>query len=185
MTARLREALAVVAMVAEIRGPDALLFGSIVGGVLRPMDPHNWHRDMWRGVTHRARVNRRGDRLHFHDLRHTYGSRLAGAGVPRSEIATLMGHADESTTAIYIHTGDDGRRLQLVHRRTRPVTSGTARSPSGGPRRSRDAGGRSGDNRKRPGGRAFRGERDEGPRSETRSRAGVPLLTEERSRVRG
>lgn len=50
----------------------------------------------------------------FHALRHTCGSRWAAAGVPRSEIAALLGHADESMTARYIHTGDDGRRLALV-----------------------------------------------------------------------
>lgn len=50
----------------------------------------------------------------FHSLRHTYGSRLAAAGVPRSEIAALMGHANEATTSRYIHAGDDGRRLELV-----------------------------------------------------------------------
>lgn len=50
----------------------------------------------------------------FHALRHTYGSRLAAAGVPRHEIAELMGHANERTTGRYIHAGDDGRRLALV-----------------------------------------------------------------------
>lgn len=50
----------------------------------------------------------------FHALRHTYGTRLSLAGVPRSEIAILMGHSDERTTARYIHSGHDGRRLELV-----------------------------------------------------------------------
>jgi len=50
----------------------------------------------------------------FHALRHTYGSRLAAEGGARSEIARLMGHADERTTGRYIHAGDDGRRLSLV-----------------------------------------------------------------------
>lgn len=50
----------------------------------------------------------------FHALRHTYGSRLAAAGVPRHEIAELMGHADERMTGNYIHAGVDGRRLELV-----------------------------------------------------------------------
>lgn len=50
----------------------------------------------------------------FHSLRHTYGSRLADASVPRAQIAELMGHADERTTGRYIHAGDDGRRLALV-----------------------------------------------------------------------
>jgi integrase len=52
----------------------------------------------------------------FHTLRHTYGSRLADKGAPRREIAQLMGHADEATTARYIHAGDDGRRLDLVRK---------------------------------------------------------------------
>jgi integrase len=121
MTERLREALASVALVAEVRGPDALLFARIVEGEARPIDPHNWHRDLWRGVTHRAKINRRGARFRFHDLRHTYGSRLAAAGVVRSEIATLMGHADEETTAIYIHAGTDGHRLALVRAALAPA----------------------------------------------------------------
>lgn len=119
MTKRLREALEVVGLMAELRGPDALMFVALRGGVEAPIDPHNWRRDFWTGATHRAKLNRRdaegkADRLHFHDLRHTYGSRLAEAGVPRNEIRELMGHADESTTAIYIHEGTDGHRRDLV-----------------------------------------------------------------------
>lgn len=71
-----------------------------------------------------GRTNRKGEPIYqrrildpaygFHSLRHTYGSRLAAVGVPRAEIAELMGHADERTTGRYIHAGDDGRRLALV-----------------------------------------------------------------------
>lgn len=50
----------------------------------------------------------------FHALRHTYGTRLSDANVPRKEIAILMGHADERTTGRYIHPAVDGRRLELV-----------------------------------------------------------------------
>lgn len=57
----------------------------------------------------------------FHSLRHTYGSRLAAAGRARSLIAELMGHADETTTARYIHLGDDGDRLRLVRAALTPV----------------------------------------------------------------
>jgi integrase len=39
----------------------------------------------------------------FHDLRHTFGTRLAGAGVPLSDVQSLMGHANISTTLIYCH----------------------------------------------------------------------------------
>lgn len=38
----------------------------------------------------------------LHDLRHSYGTRLARAGVPIADIAKLMGHADLATTQVYI-----------------------------------------------------------------------------------
>lgn len=41
--------------------------------------------------------------LTFHGLRHTFGSRLAAAGVPMRSIQEYMGHADAATTAIYTH----------------------------------------------------------------------------------
>ena len=41
--------------------------------------------------------------LRFHDLRHTYGSLLAAAGVPVVEIQAAMGHADIQTTSRYMH----------------------------------------------------------------------------------
>jgi integrase len=37
----------------------------------------------------------------FHILRHTYGSRLAMAGVPMAVIAEALGHADERITQKY------------------------------------------------------------------------------------
>ena len=40
--------------------------------------------------------------LHFHSLRHSFGSRLAGQGVPIHHIRTLMGHSNISTTNIYL-----------------------------------------------------------------------------------
>lgn len=77
----------------------------------RPLDYWNWRRDQYRPACGRAKLK---PRPRFHDLRHTYGTRLAAAGVPRHEIAKLMGHADEATTARYIHAGVDGHRLKLV-----------------------------------------------------------------------
>ena len=40
--------------------------------------------------------------LHFHSLRHGFGTRLAGQGVPIHHIRTLMGHSNISTTNIYL-----------------------------------------------------------------------------------
>lgn len=39
----------------------------------------------------------------FHDLRHTFGTTMARAGVPVGTIQAWMGHADLSTTQLYMH----------------------------------------------------------------------------------
>jgi integrase len=39
--------------------------------------------------------------LHWHDLRHTYGTRLTAKGVPLSQVRDLMGHASITTTERY------------------------------------------------------------------------------------
>jgi len=41
--------------------------------------------------------------LHWHDLRHTFGTRLAEGGYSESTIAELMGHSDPKTTRRYTH----------------------------------------------------------------------------------
>jgi integrase len=46
----------------------------------------------------------------FHDLRHTFGTRLADAGVDVVKIKELMGHASIMTTMRYIHATDQGKR---------------------------------------------------------------------------
>ena len=46
----------------------------------------------------------------FHDLRHTFGTRLADAGVDVVKIKELMGHASIVTTMRYIHATDHGGR---------------------------------------------------------------------------
>lgn len=43
------------------------------------------------------------DPIRFHDLRHSYGTRLAAAGVDLVKIKTWMGHKDIATTMIYAH----------------------------------------------------------------------------------
>lgn len=39
----------------------------------------------------------------FHDLRHTFGTTMARAGVPVGTIQAWMGHADLATTQLYMH----------------------------------------------------------------------------------
>jgi integrase len=43
----------------------------------------------------------------FHDLRHTYGTRMAAAGAPLRNIQEWMGHSDYKTTSIYADFAPD------------------------------------------------------------------------------
>lgn len=61
-----------------------------------------WHPD---AVSHHFEktAKRAGLTCRLHDLRHTYGSWLAMAGVPLNVIQKLMNHQDAKTTQIYAH----------------------------------------------------------------------------------
>lgn len=45
--------------------------------------------------------------LTFHELRHTFGTRMAAAGAPLRSIQAWTGHADATTTEIYAHYAPD------------------------------------------------------------------------------
>ena len=49
-----------------------------------------------------ARLRAKDDPIVFHDLRHTFGT-LAVQAFPLSDVKAMMGHADISTTMIYVH----------------------------------------------------------------------------------
>jgi len=49
----------------------------------------------------------------FHDLPHTFGTRLADAGVDVVKIKELLGHASIVTATRYIHATDHGKRSVL------------------------------------------------------------------------
>ena len=51
--------------------------------------------------------------LHWHDLRHTFGTRLAEAGFSEATIADLMGHSDPETTRRYTHATDRAKRAAV------------------------------------------------------------------------
>jgi len=50
----------------------------------------------------------------FHELRHTFGTRCAAAGVPMRTIQAWMGHEDPDTTAIYAHYQPAAREVSLL-----------------------------------------------------------------------
>jgi integrase len=49
-----------------------------------------------------GRLRTKDDPIVFHDLRHTFGT-LAVQAFPLSDVKAMMGHADISTTMIYVH----------------------------------------------------------------------------------
>ena len=53
-------------------------------------------------------------RITFDELRHTFGTRMAAAGVPMRTIQHWMGHADGKTTQIYAHYQPSGLEADLV-----------------------------------------------------------------------
>ena len=58
--------------------------------------------------------------LRFHDLRHTFGTRMAGAGVPLRTLQEWMGHRDFKTTLIYADYQPRDDEVELVERALAP-----------------------------------------------------------------
>ncbi len=52
----------------------------------------------------------------FHELRHTFGTRMAAAGVPLRTLQHWMGHADAKTTQVYAHYQPSGDEAETVER---------------------------------------------------------------------
>jgi hypothetical protein len=51
----------------------------------------------------------------FHDLRHTFGTRMAAAGVPMRSLQEWMGHRDLKTTLIYADYAPSSHEAQWVN----------------------------------------------------------------------
>ncbi len=59
---------------------------------------------------YKAALKRGGVReVRFHDLRHTFGTRMAAAGTPMRTLQELMGHRDFKTTLIYADYAPNSR----------------------------------------------------------------------------
>ena len=109
MTDRLTAAL----RSATVSEPDALVFG------YRNADK------TFRRAVKRANIGR----VRFHDLRHTFASRLQQAGVPLEEIQAMLGHKTLAVTQIYAHLNVDYQRkaIEVLNRRQAPTISPTLR----------------------------------------------------------
>jgi integrase len=69
--------------------------------------------------------------IRFHDLRHTFATRLAASGAPIRTIQEFLGHADSKTTQIYAHYARSAHEVQMVDQAFQPQThDGPARQPT-------------------------------------------------------
>jgi integrase len=57
----------------------------------------------WRSLRRSAEL----ENFRFHDLRHTFATRLLRKGADIRTVSNLLGHADIATTARYLHTDDE------------------------------------------------------------------------------
>lgn len=56
------------------------------------------------------------DSHRFHDLRHTFGTAMAAAGVPMRTLQEWMGHRDIATTQRYADYAPNEREVEMVDR---------------------------------------------------------------------
>jgi integrase len=85
------------------RGDDDLVFAHPRTGDV--YDPSKL-RKRFKSALRRAGVRE----VRFHDLRHTYGTRLASVGTPLRAIQEWMGHSDSRTTQRYADYSPDPSR---------------------------------------------------------------------------
>jgi integrase len=62
--------------------------------------------------------------VRFHDLRHTFGTRLAASGESMRTIQEFLGHADSKTTQIYTHYAPSEHEVEMVNRAFAPSATG-------------------------------------------------------------
>ena len=53
--------------------------------------------------------------IRFHDLRHTFATRIAATGQPLRAIQEFLGHADAKTTQIYAHYAPSAHEVDMVN----------------------------------------------------------------------
>jgi integrase len=105
------------------QGDDDLVFGHPHTG--RPLDRSQVSKRFKRSLQ-RAGVRE----VRFHDLRHTFGTRMAAASVPIRTLQAWMGHADIKTTMVYTHYAPAPNEVALVNEAFCPRVVLEAAAPS-------------------------------------------------------
>ena len=91
------------------KGPEALVFTNEIDEPIRSV------RTAWENAVARAGLVN----FHFHDLRHTFASRLIEEGVPLLHVSKLLGHSTILMTQRYSHASEDALH-DAVRRLDRP-----------------------------------------------------------------
>lgn len=107
MTERLARELERHFQRSQYQADDDLVFCHPQTG--RPYDPSKM-RKRFKEALDRAGVRR----ITFHELRHTFGTHVAAAGVPPRTLQEWMGHRDSKTTAIYAHYAPSEREAEWI-----------------------------------------------------------------------
>ncbi len=88
----------------QASGTEGLVFPGKDG---RPFDNVN---SAWRRVLDEAKI----EKFRWHDLRHTFASRLAMAGVDLNTVRELLGHADLQMTLRYAHLAPEHKAMAVA-----------------------------------------------------------------------
>ncbi len=108
---------------------SAYVFPSTTGK--EPQDAHSYVRRVFRPAVEQAGIE---EGLRWHDLRHTFASRLVMAGVDLRTVQELMGHQSITTTLRYAHLSP-GHQLDAIKRldaaRSDTSTDTSASRPEG------------------------------------------------------
>jgi integrase len=79
--------------------------------------------------------------VRFHDLRHTFGTRMAAAGVPMRTLQEWMGHRDFATTLVYADCSPSAHEAEWIERAFAPPAIDPAGTREGGSGSAAAAGG--------------------------------------------
>ncbi|MCW2997415.1 MAG: site-specific integrase [Conexibacter sp.] len=72
--------------------------------------------------------------IRFHDLRHTFATRLAASGQPMRSIQEFLGHSDSKTTQVYAHYAPSAHEVAMVNAAFAMETPADALAGLGPPR---------------------------------------------------